>query len=183
MKINYGCGSRIIPGYYNIDAVHHKDAPRKPDLIYAAEFDEEGKLIYPLPLDDNCADEILAIHVFEHFYRWQVDSILQEWHRLLKTGGSLILELPDLIKCCTNIINGLDGQTKVGKHPDQLGRWGLYGDPRLKDHYMCHKWGYAPKELMRILKENGFIDIKHMDTQFHPAGRKFRDMRIEARKQ
>jgi SAM-dependent methyltransferase len=182
IKINYGCGQRVLPGYYNVDAVLHPDAKEKPQLIYAAEFDKEGNLIHKLPLDDGCASELMAIHVFEHFYRYNSEAILKEWHRLLKTDGLLILELPDLIKCCQNILMGLDGETKKGKHPDQLGRWGLYGDPRLKDHFMTHPWGWAPRELMRILKHNGFKDMVHKPTQFHPAGKLHRDMRIEARK-
>ena len=182
MKINYGCGSRIFHGYYNVDAVLHPDAKEKPQLLYAAEFDKEGNLIHKLPLDDGVASEIMAIHVFEHVFKWQTEALLKEWHRLLKPCGSLFLEMPDLIKCCRNVIDGMEGKIKAGKHPDQLGLWGLYGDDRLKDHYMCHKYGWTFKTLKPLIKSISFVDIIEKPTKFHPAGKLHRDFRIEAKK-
>lgn len=175
MRINFGCGSRVWDTHYNIDAIHNPHAPRRPELLYAFEFDASGKLVTPVPLDDGVADEITGIHVFEHFYRWTCEAVLAEWRRLLKPGGQLILELPDLIKCCQNIIDG-----RRGKEPDQLGRWGLYGDPRTNDVYMCHPWGWAPDELMAFLGANGFKNMIQKPTQFHKCGKLHRDMRIEA---
>ena len=175
MKVHFGCGARVMDGYFNVDAVHHPNAPRAPDLLYAMDFDGEGNLVQRMPIDDGTVDEILGIHVFEHFHRWGCESVIQEWRRILKTDGRLILELPDLIKCCQNIIDG-----RHSKHPDQLGRWGLYGDPRLKDKYMCHPWGWAPGELMNFLSNNGFRRCRHLPTVFHSSGRLHRDMRIEA---
>jgi len=119
MRLNIGCGHRVKDGYFNIDAVHSPKAPRAPELLYHFQFDADGRLIEPVPLDDGVADEIQAIHVFEHFYRWTCKAAVTEFHRLLKPGGLLILELPDLIKCCKNIVEG-----REGRHPDQLGRWG-----------------------------------------------------------
>jgi len=177
MRLNIGCGHRVKDGYFNIDALHNPKAPRAPDLLYHFQFDKDGRLLEPVPLDDAVADEIQAIHVFEHFYRWTCKAAAAEFNRLLKPGGLLILELPDLIKCCKNII-----ENRQARHPDQLGRWGLYGDPRVNDPFMCHPWGWGPEELMAFLGENGFKDMRHLPTQFHSIGRDHRDMRIECRK-
>lgn len=177
MRIHVGCGARVYDGYFNIDAVHNPNAPRPPELLYAFEFDRDGNLVKKIPLDDGVADEVMAIHVFEHFYQWECAAVLREWRRLLQPGGLLILELPDLIKCCQNII-----ENRKERQPDQLKRWGLYGDPRPKDKLMCHPWGWAPVELMDFLEVNGFAGAKHLPTQFHSCGRLHRDMRIEARK-
>jgi predicted SAM-dependent methyltransferase len=87
----------------------------------------------------------MAIHLFEHLYRWEVEGALREWGRLLQPGGLLILELPDLVKCCKNY---LEGRMRGGKNPDQLARWGIYGDPRSGNPYMNHRWGYSPDELI-----------------------------------
>lgn len=174
MKLHIGCGSRVIDGYFNIDAVHNPNAPRAPELLYTFEFDRD-KLIHPIPLDDGVAEEILGVHVFEHFYRWTCDAVVAEFHRLLKPGGVLILELPDLIKCCQNIV-----ENRPSKQPDQLGRWGLFGDPRPMDKFMCHPWAWAPDELIAFLSERGFRDVVEKPTQFHKCGKLHRDMRIEA---
>ena len=168
MRINIGCGSRVMDGWTNCDIEHNPNAPRAPEILCDAKN---------IPLDDECADVVMAIHVFEHFYEWECDSVIGEWRRLLKNGGTIILELPDLIKCCQNIID-----SRQGKHKDQLGRWGLYGDPREQNKYMCHPWGWAPNELIAFLLERGFKNARHLPTVFHKAGKAHRDMRIEATK-
>lgn len=153
----------------NCDIQRNPDAPRAPEILCDAKA---------IPLPDGCAHTAMAIHVFEHFYRWEAETVIAEWRRLLRPGGVLILELPDLIKCCKNI---LSGAMRGGKHPDQLGRWGIHGDPRLRDRFMCHPWSWAPDELSDLLYESGFRKVEHKPTQFHPAGRDHRDMRLEAR--
>lgn len=169
MKIHIGCGAKVLDGWVNCDIVQSPKAKRAPEILCDAKS---------IPLDDGIADVVMAIHVWEHFYRWESDGVIAEWRRLLKPGGLLILELPDLVKCCQNIIQGFTN----GKDPDQMGRWGLFGDPTTKDKYMCHPWGWAPGELIAYLQGQGFTGAVHKTTEFHPAGRRHRDMRIEARK-
>ena len=170
MKINVGCGARVLDGWFNCDAVRHPNAPRDPELLCLADN---------IPLDTECADELMAIHVFEHFYRWDCDKVINEWKRLLRPGGLLVLELPNIIKCCQNV---LDRIHKGGKELDQLGMWGLYGDPRLEDQYMVHRWAWSPNTLRVFLASHGFVKIVEKTTVFHPAGRMHRDMRLEARR-
>jgi len=169
VKLNVCCGGRLLDGYTNVDVAQTPGGPA-PDILADARR---------IPLDDGCADEIMCIHGFEHFYRWEVDALAIEWHRLLRPGGTLVLELPDLLKCCENIVSGYAG---AGKHPDQAGMWGLYGDPRLESPLMCHRWGWTPKTLRRFLETHDFIGIADQETHWHPAGRARRDMRIVARK-
>lgn len=167
MKINVGCGRRIMDGWTNCDIVRHPEAERDPEILCNA---------LDIPLPNESADVVMAIHLFEHFYRWDADKALKEWRRLLKPGGLLILELPNLVKCCQNYIKGVTR----GKHPDQMSRWGIYGDPRAENVWMMHHWGYSPKELIQILKQSGFKTAVEKETEFHRGGRKERDMRIEA---
>lgn len=166
MRLNVGAGSKRLEGYVGVDAVARAAA----DIVAPATA---------IPLDDGVAEEVMAIHLFEHFYRWECDAALLEWKRLLAPGGRLVLELPDLIKCCRNV---LDGGVPGGKEPDQLTLWGLYGDPRQSDPFMAHRWGWTAPALAALLKQHGFVDIKEEAPQFHPAGKVNRDMRIVARK-
>lgn len=177
IRLNIGCGHRVKEDYFNIDAVYSPKAPRAPDLLYKFEFDDEGNLLKPIPLEDSCTSEILCIHMWEHFYRWCSDAVAKEFHRLLKPGGLLILELPDFYKCCLNVV-----ENRQGKKPDQLQRWGIYGDPTTKDVFMSHPWGWFSGELMEFLAKHGFTDIQHLPTEYHNTGKNYRDMRIEARK-
>lgn len=170
VRVNVGAGRHVLDGWINVDVQRSARAKRDPDI-----FSDARKI----PLPDECANELMAIHLWEHFYPWECDALLAEWRRLLKPGGLLVLELPDLVKCCRNVI---DGGLKGGKDPDQLGMWGLYGDPRERDPYMMHKWGWAASTVIQFLSARGFRKVVEKPTQWHPAGREHRDMRIEARK-
>lgn len=166
MKLNIGAGGKRLEGYTGVDAVERPGA----DIIARAD---------KIPLPDACAEEVLAVHLVEHLLPWELGQTLKEWHRLLAPGGLLVLEMPDLVKCCQNIV---DGRMKGGKHPDQLGMWGLFGDDRYEDPYMLHRWGYSFKTLAPKVETAGFFKIVERPTKFHPAGRDHRDFRLEARK-
>jgi SAM-dependent methyltransferase len=171
MRLNVCCGRQVLDGWTNVDVEPSPLSKRPPEIIADAKS---------IPLPDGCAEELMVIHGFEHFYRWDCDAAIEEWKRLLAPGGKLVLELPDLVKCCRNVLTGF---VVDGKHPDQNGMWGLYGDPRECNPFMGHRWGWSPKTLRDFLKSHGFVDIVDAETQYHPAGRRARDMRIEARKQ
>jgi predicted SAM-dependent methyltransferase len=170
VKVNFGSGKKPIEGYCNIDAVSREGC--EPDLIYAMEFDAAGSLIAPIPLDDECADELMAAHVIEHFYAWEAPIVIAEWKRLLKSGGLLVLELPNLELAARNLLDG---------RKDNMTMWPLYGDPTHVDPYMCHRWGYTPKTIRALLTDAGFDKIRFKDPQTHMK-RADRDMRVEARK-
>lgn len=164
MRINVGCGGRVLKGYTGVDIVKRPGA----DIIAPAD---------KIPLPDGSCEEVLAVHLVEHVHRWEAEGLLREWFRLLKPGGLLALEMPDLIKCCYNIVNDVKG-----KHPDQLGLWGIFGDDRLKDPYMAHKTGWTFSTLAPLVVKVGFVEPTELDTEFHTAGRIVRDFRLEARK-
>ena len=169
MKINVGCGHRVLDGWTNVDAVISPRAPRPPEIISNA---------LTIPLPDGCADTVMAIHLFEHFYRWEAPKALAEWARLLKPGGLLIMEMPDLVKCAKNLLAG----HRASKHPEQMHMWGLYGDPREADPWMVHRWGWTYATVKPVLLEAGFESAAERITEFHSVGRLARDFRVEARK-
>jgi len=80
LKLNIGCGSKLLNGYLNID--------KYP----ASELVLKGDLTTGIPLESACADEILLDNVIEHVTS-VVDS-MREAHRLLKTGGVLRILTP-----------------------------------------------------------------------------------------
>lgn len=167
MKINFGCGSQMLDGFINIDAV--AGGKKKPELLHAIVFDKDGHVTNPIPLADECAEELHSYHVIEHVYAWEAVHLLAEWKRLLKPGGKLILELPNIRLACENFLAGL---------PDQMGMWPLYGDWNHKDPYMMHKHGYTPETIEQLLIAAGFNSVSHLPPQTHGA-RLNRDMRVE----
>lgn len=172
MKINVCSGRQVLEGWINVDVVvsTHPKAKGPPQIL--AEM-------HAIPLDDNVADELMCIHGIEHVEPWVAEKALDEWFRLLKPGGLLIIECPDLVKCCQNYLSGL---TVPGKHPDQFGLWGIYGDATSLDPFMLHRYGYSPASLAKLLKAHGFKSIQEETPQWHAGGRVRRDMRMTARK-
>lgn len=157
MKVNAGCGKRILPGYVNVDL------QGSPDIVADLRV---------IPLEDGCASEVFSAHVIEHFFLWEVPDLLREWRRLLAPRGLLVIECPNLEAAARNLLAGMN---------DQMAMWPIYGDWNHKDALMMHKHGYTPKTLAALLKGNGFDSITHQPPQTHGA-RANRDMRIEARK-
>ena len=159
-----GCGTRRLSGYTGVDAVARDGV----DIVAPADA---------IPLADAVATEVLAIHLCEHLLPWRLPFALREWHRLLKKGGRLVLEMPDLFKACQNVV---DGRMKGGKHVDQLSMFALYGDIRTEDEFMLHRYAYSFKTISPLVEAAGFVSLKETTTVFHPAGREHRDFRLEA---
>ncbi len=81
MKLNFGCGKDIKPGFINVDYVKHDGVDIVHDL---------GEI--PYPFESNSADEIVMSHVLEHLV-YPLKAII-ECHRILKTGGLLYISVP-----------------------------------------------------------------------------------------
>lgn len=169
LKINFACGKQTWDGFFCIDAVKNPKASRAPDLLHVLKFDDT-RLLNPLPLEDGCAEELHSYHFIEHVTRWQSPSILAEFHRLLKPGGRLVMELPNLESACRNLLAGMD---------DQMAMWPIYGDWNHQDEFMLHRHGYTPATIKQLLTDCGFTKVKIMAPQTHGA-RHNRDMRVEA---
>lgn len=161
MKLNIGCGRMVLDGWTNCDIQVSPHAPREPEILCDAK---------EIPLEDGCADEVMALHLIEHFYLWEVPDVLNEWRRLLKDGGKLILELPNLELACIAVLEGKSHSKSM---------WPLYGDPGHCDEHMCHRWGYTPETIEVLLRHFGFGEIQHLPPQTHGA-QEDRDMRVEA---
>lgn len=166
IRLNLGCGQRYWEGWVNIDHPEGKYRKKQPDVLCD---------IRKLPFDDEYADHASAIHVIEHFYVWEAEDVLREWHRVLKTGGTIAIECPCLDKIVGHFVRALEtGQMEIR---DTL--WGLYGDPGHKDPYMTHHWCYSVNDMKTMLEKVGFKDVKYMEPVFH---KQHRDMRIEGTK-
>ena len=80
MKLNIGCGSKILKDWINIDKF-----PIDDRVVY-------GDLNEKIGLPDACADEILLDNVIEHVDA--VETVMEEMFRLLKVGGVLRIYTP-----------------------------------------------------------------------------------------
>jgi SAM-dependent methyltransferase len=168
VRLNLGCGDKLLPGYVNIDVSPSRRGVR-PDVIAD---------LRALSLPDEYAHEALAVHVIEHFYAWEAADVLREWRRVLVPGGRLVLECPNILHAAWELL--ADPSRARADKAGQLGMWPLYGDPSSRDPLMCHRWGYTPESLMALLDEVGFVDVRQEPALF--KRREPRDMRITGRR-
>lgn len=127
--------------------------------------------IRELSLPNDHADVAIAVHVLEHFHAWEVQDLLCEWRRVLKPGGKLILELPSMDKVLNHIFQCM--QQKLEISPTMS--WHVFwGDPKYRDPFMVHKWGYTKQSLKQTLEAAGFRDVTFEKPRYHFE---MRDMR------
>lgn len=156
VRLHLGCGKRLFPGFVNIDG-----------------FDDRADLkadIRNLPFPDNHADLIAAIHVFEHFAKWEAVPLATEWYRVLKPEGVLIMEMPSLDKILALFATGTNEDFNTAY-------LGLYGDWSTERDEMIHKWTYSEGQIMKVLQIAGFRMASIHEPEFHV---KRRDMRVVA---
>lgn len=166
VRLNLGCGDMPLPGYINVDVAVER-AGKQPDVC----ADVRDLSVFP----DGYADEIMAIHVIEHFYRWEVVDLLKEWVRVLKPGGRLVLECPNLLAACEALLKNPEQAAGPGVEGNRT-MWCFYGDPAWKDPLMCHRWLYTPQSLGQVMAEAGLGELRQEPAWF--KAREPRDMRI-----
>lgn len=170
VRLNLGCGDKILPGFVNVDVVEAR-AGMRPDVIC--------DLHRLHPFADGSVDEVMAIHVVEHFWRWEVEAVLREWIRVLRPGGRMILECPNLLSAARELLANPQQRAR-GDQAGQRSMWVFYGDPAWKDPLMIHRWGYTPDSLADLMRSVGLVHVRQEPAQYKL--REPRDMRLVGEK-
>lgn len=181
-RLHVGCGSKYRKGWCNIDAypgvdsdTHRGSLPVSPD-IWAD--------IMNLPADDQSVDVIFSQHVVEHFYRHSAIQLFREFLRVLRPGGIVITEMPDLarILLLLRLLPVLPQYPKsMGANRDMI-RSQLYGAAWEANDagYPYHKYVWERGEFCEALEGLGYrILLQTGATLSHVP---FRDMAVICQK-
>jgi len=156
VRLNLACGQMILPDYTNVDLYPGTGVDLACDIRH-------------LPYSENTVDEILLIHAIEHFSLDDAIALLQSLRKLLKNGGKLVIEAPDVYKA-----------VRSGK-PQMEAIIGIFGDVtelrKGKAAYQ-HLWGWTGELMRDALTQVGFRSAHLTDGTTHD--RPWRDFRIEA---
>lgn len=148
LKLHLGCGNTRLEGYVNIDLVGTSATDRVMNLI-------------SLDYADSSVDEIRAEHVIEHFSREEFKIALRDWFRVLKKGGRILLECPDLEACMQEFLKA--------PYADKWGWWikTIYGtQERLGQE---HRNGFSEERLEELLELAGFKEVKTRKVFSHDS--------------
>jgi SAM-dependent methyltransferase len=122
-----------------------------------------------LPFRDNSADYFVLHHVLEHFGCGEGEALINEAHRVLRPGGSLLVFVPDLRALAVRWLEGgLSTQIYVTN---------LYG-AFMGDEADRHRWGFDKSSLRTFLNSFPFDPAKEFDWRKIPGANIARDFWI-----
>lgn len=151
VKLHVGCGPNILEGYINIEGEYLKDQPN----TFFHDITEK------FPINDNLVEEILHVHVIEHILPSDIPNSMLEWIRILKPGGRLCIEWPDLLKACKFLVDDPSRIYSDNRKIRKRGISAIFGNiQRYKDPVMLHKWGYSAESMIKLLESYGFVNVR-----------------------
>jgi len=141
VRIDIGVGDAPAPGYL------HVDIQKKYHVEVIADCRK-------LPFESNTLAEVRNAHVIEHFTRVEMETIIEEWIRVLKVNGILRIICPDFRMICKKFISGeIDVERALS--------W-TYGGQI--DKYDFHFWMYTPETLTQLFMAHGLTNVGHKYT-------------------
>lgn len=149
VKLHLGCGPHVWEDWINVEG---EFAGNQPGVIL---FDITASS-YPLP--SNSVDEIFTSHVIEHIDYNHVLPMLKEWHRILKPGGFVSTEWPDILKACKYILDNPKSIYSERRKERKAGIGAIFGmvHDYKGDIAMLHKWGYSAESMIDLKLKAGF---------------------------
>jgi len=90
--LHIGCGDNYLPGWMNIDT--------NPDILPDLCADATN-----LPFRNNSFEQTCMSHVIEHIPYRTIPATLSGIYRVLKSGGILIIETPDIEGCFRDFLD------------------------------------------------------------------------------
>jgi len=151
-------GAKLPPGFQTQDWREIRldiEPANQPDII--------GSMLDMQAVADAYVDAVYSAHNIEHVHAFEVPKVLQEFLRVLKPEGFLVITCPDLQAVCALVAQ--DKLTDPAYHspagpitPLDI----LYGHGAALaagHHYMAHKCGFTLKSLTQALQNSGFQTI------------------------
>ncbi|HEC65900.1 MAG TPA: class I SAM-dependent methyltransferase [bacterium] len=164
-KLNCGCGNIPLEGYINMDKYYYPGCG-SPNLNHKLAKSWKGEWIYGDVLDmnfkHNYFDKILFVHTLEHLSFEDGNRALQNISRILKPGGVVEIEVPDLTKACKLFLETdpfvLGGDNRVWWRKIGL----FHGTTGVDGEGQFHLSNYTKNYLTKKMEEHGFINIEEI---------------------
>jgi hypothetical protein len=156
--LHVGCGPQDKTGLKGFSSSDWKEI--RFDIDKNVKPDIEGTLTDMRAVETGSVDAIYSSHNIEHVYPHEVPIALNEFSRVLKNDGMVVITCPDLQSVCEAVVNDklLEPlyQSSLGPiAPIDI----LYGHRRLIQKgnvYMAHKCGFTYSALSNAFLGAGF---------------------------
>lgn len=154
--LHVGCGSAPLPtSFGDCDEIRLDIDPEvKPDV--------EGS-ITDIPLISNVVDVVYSSHNLEHLHEHEVPLALSQFYRVLKSGGRLVVEVPDIQSVAEAVSKiGLDGvlyQSPAGPIRPKDVLFGLQTAVAGGNSFYAHKTGFTQDSLAGALRSAHFQNV------------------------
>jgi predicted SAM-dependent methyltransferase len=145
IKLNLGCGNDWMHGpVVNVDC---RNLLPPDDSISFLRADLTDLAHY---LEPECADEIWAKDVLEHFPQTETERLLDAWLALLAPGGTFYLKTPELGALAKYLLReDIDSTTKGFR---------VYGGQDYIENF--HRAGFTLKHLQEMLAARGMLVVE-----------------------
>lgn len=134
------------------------DPTVKPDIV--------ASLTDMSAVPDASADAVWSSHNLEHLEGYQVAAALREIRRVLKPGGFLLINLPNLQQIAELVAAGRAEDVMYTSPAGPITpldmMFGHQASLARGNHYMAHRTGYTQDRLRNILAEAGFSEVRVM---------------------
>jgi len=168
LKLHLGCGTIYLKDYVNIDVSSNSFA----DVV--SDFRNINNLYPP-----NSVSEILMVHSISYLRLWEGIDFFKDCFILLKEGGRLILEFPDIEKCASSIIENKNNYTNYIEAVRAIYAFDLTQIQR-KEDFHTYAFGWSSWHITEELRKIGFKDIVCSEGKLHHN--EWRDTHVEATK-
>lgn len=163
-KIEIGCGNNPQAGYI------HLDIRKLPHVDVVCDF-ERSKL----PFRDGEVEEIINNHVIEHISWRNLPFVINEWHRVLCSGGRVFLRTPDLEFICKKYLAekttpewpGDENYIKENLSKEITPAWWanikLFAGQDYPSNF--HKLCFDFKMIKDLFERHGFVNVTRLHIQ------------------
>ena len=179
VKLNLSYHPVVLKGYTNVGMEPLDDLREKyPTRTFDGRLSIKQWDVFNLPIESESVDFIRAVKIFEYLTNEQEKSLFYEIRRVLKTGGSFEISVPDFDELTHEWSSSADDLEKLFKSDGGLTKsqewyginkyhyktkWGyllacVFGGPNKEGRY--HKNLYTTEKLLSIFKKLDF-DVTH----------------------
>src|SRR5690349_11175688 len=152
VKLHLGSGAVRWQDFINVDL--HPYDPSVQDTARTGCVADVFADMRSLGLPDETVDEIFTSHTVDHFTRWEAIDMFRDWHRMLKPGAKLVIEVADFVRCIVWLL-----------HPNREKRQAalnqFYGNQWDRIDFETHRYVWSARELSGALRDVGFAHVSY----------------------